>query len=61
MHAGSLPSMLCFLNIEDRGRLGEMGKLFISPQLEIISALDNMLDPSQIDGVVLRLDLDCVK
>ena len=27
--------------------------------LETISALDNMLDPSQIDGVVLRLD--CVK
>ena len=27
--------------------------------LETISALDNMLDPSQIDGAVLRLD--CVK
>ena len=32
MHAGSLPSMLCFLDIEDGGHLRETGRFFISPQ-----------------------------
>lgn len=53
MHAGSLPSMLCFLNIEDGGRLRETEDfLFLHRTvLETMSGLDNMLDPSQIDQI----------
>ena len=54
MRTGSLPSKMAAAT----GRREDF--LFLHrTMLETISALDNMLDPSQIDGVVLRLD--CVK
>ena len=56
MRVGTLQSTLSFPSRTWRPLRRE--EIFVSPQdcFRIISTLDNMLDPSQIDGVVLLLD-----
>ena len=56
MRVGTLQSTLSFPSRTWRPLQRE--EIFVSPQdcFRIFSTLDNMLDPSQIDGVVLLLD-----
>ena len=62
MRTGSLPSTLCCLCISKMAAVTDRREHYLflyRTVVETISSLDNMLDPSQIDGIVLRLD--CIK